>query len=111
MSKILRSDNGEELMEEKDPINPSHYKNETSLECIESMYITFGGFLTAYYCMITAYKYIWRYKNKSGIEDLKKARWFIDKAPELYNDIKDDTTYKCLSGMIYSKLSDEHSRA
>lgn len=25
-------------------------------------------------------KYLWRWQNKGGIEDLKKARWYLDDA-------------------------------
>ena len=24
-------------------------------------------------------KYLWRYKHKNGIEDLQKARWYLDR--------------------------------
>ena len=24
-------------------------------------------------------KYLWRYKYKNGVEDLKKAQWYLDK--------------------------------
>ena len=36
-----------------------------------------GGFES--YCIGSILKYISRYKNKNGIEDLKKARWFLNK--------------------------------
>ena len=26
---------------------------------------------------------MWRYKNKNGFEDVKKARWYVNKAKEL----------------------------
>tara|TARA_R110000751_G_scaffold71213_1_gene144043 strand:- start:18 stop:257 length:240 start_codon:yes stop_codon:yes gene_type:complete len=33
-------------------------------------------------------KYIIRYKDKSGIQDLRKCRWYIDKLIETQMDIK-----------------------
>lgn len=32
-----------------------------------------------------AIKYIVRYKDKNGLEDLKKAKWYIDRLIETYN--------------------------
>ena len=63
-----------------DKINPDHYKKETSLECIESMEIIFGIDAVFNFCMCNAWKYIWRWKNKNGEEDLKKANWYIQRA-------------------------------
>jgi predicted transcriptional regulator len=65
-----------------DPVNsPSHYTNG-SVECIdaiESMLTKeeFIGFLRG-----NILKYQWRYKQKNGAEDLKKAQWYFDKLKE-----------------------------
>ena len=66
-----------------DPTNPDHYKNRTSLECIEAMEIIFGKAAVLDFCACNAWKYIWRWKNKNGLEDLEKAKWYVDKAKEL----------------------------
>lgn len=58
--------------------HPSHYESSTSLECIESMEIMFGESMVTAFCLLNAYKYIWRYKHKNGLEDLKKAKWYLD---------------------------------
>lgn len=65
---------------EKDNINPDHYKSETSLECIEAMEIIFGEDAVLDFCLCNAWKYIWRWKNKNGEEDLNKANWYIIRA-------------------------------
>lgn len=70
-----------------DPTNPDHYKNHTSLECIEEMEIIFGDLGVTYFCVCNAWKYIRRWKNKNGIEDLKKAKWYIEKAWELIDGV------------------------
>lgn len=66
----------------QDKINPAHYKERTSIECIDAMIMTFGVKRTAEYCVQNAYKYVWRYKYKNRLEDLKKAEWYIDKFEE-----------------------------
>jgi len=57
-----------------DPINPDHYRSHPSgVECITvTEHMTF--------CLGNAVKYIWRAGEKGDpIEDLKKARWYIDR--------------------------------
>lgn len=68
-----------------DNINPSHYKDSCSLECIETMLVAFGYEYVYYFCLINAYKYMWRYKNKNGEEDVRKAEWYLNKAKEIYD--------------------------
>ena len=82
----------------KDNINPDHYKNSTSLECIESMEIIFGTDDVISFCICNAWKYIWRWKNKNGAEDLKKAEWYLNKAKEL---IGSDASYEYQNGLIW----------
>lgn len=72
-----------QAMTGEDNINPNHYKSETSLECIEAMQIAFGNDVVIDFCLCNAWKYIWRWKNKNGIEDLAKAQWYIEKGREL----------------------------
>lgn len=68
------------MEEQKDNINPDHYKNQTSLECIEAMEIIFGRDAVIDFCRCNAWKYIWRWKNKNGKEDLDKANWYLERA-------------------------------
>ena len=64
---------------EEDNINhPSHYTQGT-VECIDAIESSmtpeeFRGYLKG--CQM---KYIWRYQHKGGMEDLKKARWYLDR--------------------------------
>jgi hypothetical protein len=60
-----------------DPINPSHYK-QGGIECIEAIKAALGGGFTAY-LWGNILKYTWRWPSKNGIEDLKKARWYLDR--------------------------------
>ena len=72
----------------KDHINPNHYKSECSLECIEAMELIFGQKAVLDFCVCNAWKYIWRWKNKNGIEDLKKAQWYVDRTRHYYWEVE-----------------------
>ena len=56
-----------------DKIDPAHYRQHPSgIECIqitEHMSFTLGNVV----------KYVWRADLKNGIDDLKKARWYLDR--------------------------------
>ncbi len=57
--------------------SPPHYNN-TEIECIEAIAAATGdGF--EYYLQGNIMKYLWRYRYKNGIEDLEKARWYLNK--------------------------------
>lgn len=62
-----------------DPINPSHYKH-SKVECIDAIEAAVEG-LSGFEGMCTGniLKYIWRWKKKGGHDDLRKARWYINK--------------------------------
>ena len=64
----------------KDNVNhPSHY-TQGKIECIDAIEESTKGLLgISAVCVANVIKYIWRYKFKNGIEDLKKARWYLDK--------------------------------
>ena len=73
----------------KDNVNhPSHYNNG-SIECIDAMLSAFGKEETLYFCKLNAFKYIWRAENKNGMEDIKKAIWYLNKYIDIYNTMKD----------------------
>jgi hypothetical protein len=59
--------------------HPSHY-TAGNVECIDAVEVATDG-LTGMesYCTGNVIKYMWRWKRKNGIEDLKKARWYLDK--------------------------------
>ena len=65
--------------EEHDNVNsPSHYQGKVEcIDCIESAAAGLNGIEA--FCTGNAIKYLYRWKKKNGIEDLKKAKWYIDK--------------------------------
>ena len=66
-----------------DPVNnPSHYTSG-KFECIDVMEDAIGLQETKDFCICNAFKYLFRFKKKNGIEDIKKARWYLDKYIQL----------------------------
>lgn len=67
-----------ELIE--DVVNhPSHY-TQGKVECIdaiESACINKQGIEAV--CVANVIKYLWRYENKNGVEDVKKAKWYLER--------------------------------
>ena len=64
------------MTEKTDYVNsPPHY-NSGDIECIDAIEsATNSGF--EYYLQGVIIKYLWRYRYKGGVEDLKKARWYL----------------------------------
>lgn len=62
--------------------HPTHYANG-KFECIDVMVETQGVEAVKAFCLCNAFKYLYRHNNKNGIEDIKKARWYLDKYLEL----------------------------
>lgn len=60
--------------------HPPHYVSKakcctcsTQIECIEiTRHMTFN--------IGNAMKYLWRFEQKNGLEDLKKAQWYLNDA-------------------------------
>lgn len=65
---------------EHDVVNhPRHYISKYGLESIDVIK-AFTSDLTGFEAVATAnsLKYLMRWKNKNGIEDLRKASWYIE---------------------------------
>lgn len=66
-----------DIFNEKDPINPSHYKKDVEAIDIIKMYTEdLKGIEATDTGNII--KYILRWPNKNGLEDLKKAQWYLE---------------------------------
>lgn len=75
--------------------HPNHYQTEGGLEVIDIIKSVLGdGFEP--YCVGNVLKYISRYKKKNGLEDLKKARVYINyvidylESKEIQYNVNDD---------------------
>ena len=71
----------------KDNVNhPNHY-TQGSVECIEALKAATSNLKgIEAICTANAIKYLWRWKDKNGVEDLNKAKWYIDR---LIGEIKE----------------------
>lgn len=62
------------MKEQKDPINPTYYDdifdNMLNNKFTKEQLMTVDEF--------NVLKYIYRWKEKNGIQDLKKARWYLN---------------------------------
>lgn len=77
--------------EPSDNVNhPSHYTGR--YECIDVMQDVFGDEATNDFCLCNAFKYIWRARKKNGLEDVKKAVWYLNKYIEEAEDGEDKVT-------------------
>ena len=61
-----------------DVSSPFHYNN-SNIECIDAIKAVsskeeFEGYLRA-----NVLKYIWRFRYKDNIKDLRKAKWYLDR--------------------------------
>lgn len=66
--------------------HPSHYTSG-GIECIEAIKASLGNKGFSDYCKGNVIKYVWRYRLKNGIEDLEKAKvylnWLIEAEKEI----------------------------
>lgn len=97
-------------------IHPIHY-NQGGVECIEAIKAaTVGKTGIEAFCVGNAIKYLWRYENKNGLEDVKKAAFYINRLiSELeakehkedtsfdYDFIPNDEEYKGCNKCVYAQ--------
>lgn len=60
-------------------VHPPHYQSETGIEVIDVIEaFTFDLSGIEAFDSANVIKYICRWKHKNGVQDLKKAAWYID---------------------------------
>jgi hypothetical protein len=61
--------------------HPDHY-TQGGIECIEAIQaqMTPEGFQA--YCQGNVVKYLWRWRQKGGVESLRKAQWYLSRMIE-----------------------------
>lgn len=70
--------------------HPTHY-NQGKVECIDVIEsATIGKTGIEAFCVGNIIKYLFRYENKNGLEDVKKSRFYLDKLIEVLegNDVE-----------------------
>lgn len=59
--------------------HPKHY-TQGGIECIDAIKAaTVGKSGIEAVCVANVVKYLWRYEEKNGVEDVKKARWYLER--------------------------------
>lgn len=59
--------------------HPEHY-TQGGIECIDAIKAaTVSKTGIAAVCVANIIKYVWRYESKNGLEDLNKAKWYLDR--------------------------------
>lgn len=80
----------EQADEPREEINhPQRYAGG-KYECIDVMTDVFGVDAVRNFCKLNAFKYLWREKQKNGVEDIKKAVWYLNKLIELSENINEN---------------------
>jgi hypothetical protein len=76
-----------------DPINPSHYKHLPA-EAIDIIEAAIAGAPSNQYAFLQGQviKYILRCWSKKGIEDLRKAKWYLDRLVGEFDDLLAETS-------------------
>ena len=78
-----------------DMINhPDHYKSASGLEVIyviEAFVAELTGIEAV--CIGNIIKYVLRYKKKNGVEDLKKARFYLNKVIDMLDLPEEETPF------------------
>lgn len=74
--------------------HPKHYL-DGKIECIDAIEETVGIQGAIDFCIGNTMKYLWRHKKKENkIEDLRKAKWYLDYAIEKMTRIEEDSKQK-----------------
>jgi hypothetical protein len=86
--------------------HPSHYC-QGGIECIDALKAaTVGKTGIEAVCVANVIKYLWRYEEKNGLEDVNKAQWYINRLIQelseaesnkypVYNGVEPDGCYEC----------------
>lgn len=71
-----------------DPVNhPSHYCKPGQLECIEKMEVAFGIEAVKRFCLLNAFKYVERCRDKDNFnQDIEKAIWYLKRLASYIDD-------------------------
>ena len=78
--------NHREMMQQEDKVNkPMHYR-VGEVEAIDYINQQLGGEGIRHYLEGNILKYMHRWRFKNGVEDLRKARWYLDKL--IYEEVQ-----------------------
>lgn len=75
-------------------LKPEHY-NKNGIEAWDAIKASMTKEEWEGYCKGNTLKYLWRWRYKNGLEDLEKARQYLDKLVESVNGPVKKETQKC----------------
>lgn len=65
--------------------HPAHYETG-KYECFDVMLECFGQEVVLDFCIANAFKYLYRHRNKNGMEDVEKAHWYLTRWIQIMKD-------------------------
>ena len=73
--------------------HPSHY-TQGGIECIDALKAaTVGKTGIEAVCVANVIKYLFRYENKNGLEDVRKAQWYINRLIQELEEKKENYSF------------------
>ena len=73
--------------------HPSHY-TQGGIECIDALKAaTVGKTGIEAVCVANVIKYLFRYENKNGLEDVRKAQWYINRLIQELEEKKENCSF------------------
>ena len=90
LQEVIQDKNQQEVifgdMHNENVSHPNYYNKNGRKECIVEMEEKYGAEMTAVFCLMNAYKYLYRAGDKDGnsaMQDNLKAKWYFDYANKL----------------------------
>lgn len=89
LEKRVEIANGQSPTQISDPVDhPKHYELPGGIEVVDVEIATQGIDSVKDHCVCAAIEYLLRHKRKNGVEDVRKAHWWLTKYIELEGKVK-----------------------
>lgn len=69
--------------------HPAHYETG-KYECFDVMLECLGQEVVLDFCIGNAFKYLYRHRNKGGMEDVEKAHWYLNKWISIMKELNNE---------------------
>lgn len=83
----------DKITKNQEPVNmvdhPSHYTH-SSIEAIDAIEAALGWEGTKAAHTANVLKYMWRWQHKNGLQDLKKAQWYLNRLITKFEEMERD---------------------
>lgn len=98
------------MIADREQVNhPNHYNIPGKRECIVAMKEDYGDHLTAVFCLMNSYKYLYRAGQKDGNskdQDIAKARWYYNYVRDNLDTDEEDACFSTLHHDVTGMLRD-----